>query len=77
VPSDAPPVNLAIRVRRPLDDQLADLIHALRRAGIRTSKVEIVEMLLWELPEEAGPLAVRLREFRRRAPRGPHAPLDA
>ena len=48
--SDLPPVNLAIRVRKPLDDRLAELIHALRRDGVRTSKVELIEMLLWELP---------------------------
>ena len=45
---DLPPVNLAIRVRKPLDDGLADPIHALRREGVRTSKVELIEMLLWE-----------------------------
>ena len=41
-------MNLAIRVRKPLDDHLADVIHDLRRAGVRTSKVEMIEMLLWE-----------------------------
>ena len=45
---DLPPVNLAIRVRKPLDDGLADQIHLLRREGVRTSKVELIEMLLWE-----------------------------
>ena len=30
---DLPPVNLAIRVRKPLDDHLADMIHALRGRG--------------------------------------------
>jgi len=74
---DLPPVNLAIRVRKPLDDRLADLIHALRREGVRTSKVELIEMLLWELPEDR-PQAVRerLRGFRACAPRGAGAPLD-
>jgi hypothetical protein len=51
---DLPPVNLAIRVRRPLDDRLADLIHTLRQRGVRTSKVELIEMLLWELPDPLG-----------------------
>jgi hypothetical protein len=73
---DLPPVNLAIRVRKPLDDRLAELIHALRRDGVRTSKVELIEMLLWELPEDdpAGARA-RLRRFRGFAARGPGAPL--
>jgi len=74
--ADLPPVNLAIRVRRPLDDRLADLIHDLRRAGVRTSKVELIEMLLWELPEgEREGVRDRLRRFREWAPRGPGAPL--
>ena len=74
---DLPPVNLAIRVRKPLDDALADAIHALRRDGVRTSKVELIEMLLWE-SAGAGPEAVRerLRVFREWAPRGPGARLD-
>jgi hypothetical protein len=74
---DLPPVNLAIRVRKPLDDRLAELIHALRREGVRTSKVELIEMLLWELPEDdAAGARARLRRFRGFAPRGPGAPLD-
>ena len=74
---DLPPVNLAIRVRKPLDDRLAELIHALRRDGVRTSKVELIEMLLWELPEDDAPGArERLRRFRAFAPRGAGAPLD-
>jgi hypothetical protein len=69
---DVPPVNLAIRVRRPLDDRLADLIHTLRGRGVRTSKVELIEMLLWELPEPAtgaDDLMERLGRFRTKAPR--------
>ena len=74
--ADLPPANLAIRVRRPLDDRLAELIHALRRDGVRTSKVEMIEMLLWELPEEDHPaVRERLRRFREWAPRGPGAPI--
>ena len=74
---DLPPVNLAIRVRKPLDDGLADQIHALRGAGVRTSKVELIEMLLWE-SAGATPdgLRERLRTFREWAPRGPGARLD-
>jgi hypothetical protein len=74
---DLPPANLAIRVRKPLDDRLAELIHALRREGVRTSKVELIEMLLWELPEDDPTGArERLRRFRAFAPRGPGAPLE-
>jgi len=68
-PAD-PPVNLAIRVRRPLDDHLVDLLHDLRKAGVRSSKVELIEMLLWELPADTEALRRRLAEFRRAAPRG-------
>lgn len=75
--ADLPPVNLAIRVRKPLDDGLADAIHALRRDGVRTSKVELIEMLLWE-SAGATPEAIRerLRVFREWAPRGAGARLD-
>ena len=65
-----PPVNLAIRVRRPLDEHLVDLLHELRKAGVRSSKVELIEMLLWELPADTAAVRTRLAEFRRAAPRG-------
>lgn len=69
--------NLAIRVRRPLDDRLADLIHELRRDGVRTSKVEVIEMLLWELPpDDAEGLRKRIARFRRHAPRSSAADLE-
>ena len=74
--SDLPPVNLAIRVRKPLDDRLAEVIHQLRQDGVRTSKVELIEMLLWEMPDDQLPgLRERLRQFRDWAPRGTGAPL--
>ncbi len=73
---DLPPVNLAIRVRKPLDDHLADVIHTLRRDGVRTSKVELIEMLLWEqTSEDAEALRGRLAAFRAAAPRGAGAAL--
>ena len=76
--ADVAPVNLAIRVRRPLDDRLADIIHGLRGQGVRTSKVELIEMLLWELPDDDLPaVRERLRQFRDWAPRGTSAPLEA
>jgi len=75
--ADLPPVNLAIRVRKPLDDRLAEVIHRLRGAGVRTSKVELIEMLLWEMPaDEPAAIRERLRCFRDWAPRGTGAPLD-
>jgi hypothetical protein len=78
VGADVAPVNLAIRVRRPLDDRLADVIHGLRGQGVRTSKVELIEMLLWELPEDQlAEVRERLRQFRDWAPRGTSAPLEA
>lgn len=74
---DLPPVNLAIRVRKPLDDHLADLIHDLRRDGVRTSKVELIEMLLWEqTSEDAEAVRRRLGAFRDAAPRGAGAPIS-
>ena len=62
--------HLFVRVRKPLDNHLADLVTELRRGGIRTSKLELIEMLLWELPMDAdGELRRRLGAFRRAAPR--------
>jgi hypothetical protein len=67
---DEPSANLAIRVRRSLDERLNELIFDLRRDGVKTSKVELVEMLLWELPPRPGAsLTDRLASFRRAAPR--------
>lgn len=69
---DLPPVNLAIRVRRPLDDTLVEIIHTLRGRGVRSSKVEIIEMLMWELADDdAGieDIVARLARFRGFAPR--------
>lgn len=70
VAPDEPPVNLAIRVRRPLDEHLVDVLHDLRKAGVRSSKVELIEMLLWEMPADTDAVRRRLAEFRRAAPRG-------
>lgn len=67
---DEPLANLAIRVRHSLDDRLGDVVHSLKREGIRTSKSEVVEMLLWELPATpAEEFKKRLAVFRRQAPR--------
>ena len=75
---DEASANLAIRVRRSLDERLADVIYELRREGVRTSKVELVEMLLYELPDTVTPdLRKRLARFREVAPRGTSGPLDS
>lgn len=69
-----PDANLAVRVRRSLDDRLAELIHVFRQEGVRISKVELIELFLWELPSTpTAELRERLAGFRRAAPR--HAPL--
>jgi hypothetical protein len=62
---DDPTANLAFRVRRPLDDRLAEVVAAFRREGIRTSKVELVSALLWHLPlRPTAELRTMLREYR-------------
>ena len=67
---DDPITNYAVRVRRSLDDLVAWRLAELRRQGVRTTKVELTEMLLWELsPATAHDLEQRLAEFRRHAPR--------
>ena len=76
--SAAPPVttptdplaNLAVRVRRPLDKRLGSLVYKLGENEVRTSKAELVEMLLWELPPEpTDDFRRRLAAYRRAAPR--------
>lgn len=65
-----PVTNLAVRVRRSLDIRLGDIVHALKRDAVRASKVEIIEMLLWELPPEvSSDFRGRLAAFRQAAPR--------
>ena len=72
VPPDPnePMANLAIRVRKSLDDRLADVVHDLRRQGIRSSKAEVVELLIATLPSQLERNFTKpLSEFRARAPR--------
>jgi hypothetical protein len=67
---DEPYANLAVRVRRSLDDRLDDLTFDLRRQGVRSSKAEIIELLLWELPPDPDDsFRARLARFREHAPR--------
>jgi hypothetical protein len=70
---DEPLANLAVRVRRSLDDRVNDLAYQLRRQhGIRISKAELVELALAELPLTPTPdLAARVQSFRQKAPRRP------
>lgn len=70
VPADEAQLNLAVRVRRSLDLRLDELLHQLRREGVRSSKAELIEMLLWELPTQLDTnFQDRLRQFRRVAAR--------
>ncbi len=67
---DDPTVNFAVRVRRPFDELLSRRIGELRAGGVRSSKVELTEMLLAELAlATAHDLESRLTVFRRHAPR--------
>ncbi len=62
--------NFAVRVRRTLDDLVAWRLAELRRQGVRSSKVELTEMLLWEASDaDVDELAHRLSVFRSYAPR--------
>lgn len=63
-------VQLGVRVRAGFDQRLDDLVYQFRRDGVRTSKAELVELLLFELPETPdNDLRARLAAFRRHAPR--------
>jgi hypothetical protein len=67
---DEPSANYAVRVRRTLDDLVAWRLAELRRNGIRCSKVELTEMLLWEIADiDVAELAARLQTFRQDASR--------
>ena len=48
-----PVSNLGVRARESLDNRVLEPVHQLRLDGVRSSKAEIVEMLLWELPAKA------------------------
>ena len=65
------PVNtMALRIRRTLDRWLTDAAYEINSTGWRTSKAELLEMMIWE-EFGASPLELkgRLTEFRRLAPR--------
>jgi len=70
VPAEDPTTNYAVRVRRTLDELLSQRLGELRARGTRSSKVEVTELLLWELARSTpAQLDERLAEFRRHAPR--------
>ncbi len=67
---DEASANFAVRVRRTLDELVAWRLSELRRHGVRSSKVELTEMLLWEVSDaDLDELAHRLSVFRAHAPR--------
>jgi hypothetical protein len=67
---DEPTVNFAVRIRRPFDELLSRRIGELRARGVRSSKVELTEMLLAELAAaKPADLERRLAIYRRQAPR--------
>jgi hypothetical protein len=68
--ADEPTANYAVRVRRSLDELVAWRLAELRRHGVRASKVEITEMLLWELADaDLEQIVTRIERFRDHAPR--------
>ncbi len=68
--ADEPTANLTLRVRQSLDFRLAELIHELRREGVRSTKKELIEMCLSEMPATpTEELRDRLRSYRDRLPR--------
>ena len=68
--ADEPTANYAVRVRRSLDDLVAWRLAELRRHGLRASKVELTEMLLWELADaDLEQIVTRIERFRDHTPR--------
>jgi hypothetical protein len=63
--------NMAIRVRASLDRRVSKLVSGMNLDhGFKTSKAQLVELLLSELPEAPTvDLMARLRKFQREAPR--------
>ena len=67
-----PTANLTLRIRQSLDLRLVELLHSLRREGVRSSKKELIEMCLSELPlEPSEHLRARLRAYRDIVPKEP------
>lgn len=67
-----PTANLTLRIRQSLDLRLVELLHGLRRDGVRSSKKELIEMCLSELPfEPSEQVRARLRSYRETVPKEP------
>ena len=67
-----PTANLTLRIRQSLDLRLVELLHNLRREGVRSSKKELIEMCLSELPlEPSEHVRARLRAYRDIVPKEP------
>jgi hypothetical protein len=67
--------TVTARIRASLDRRLSELAHQLRLEGRRTSKTELVELFLIELPDRpTGELRGRLSRARARLPRSSGEP---
>lgn len=68
-----PQIQLTLRVRAELDERLVEVVHHLRRLIGRTTKVELIELLISELPDQdvrtLEDLANRIQAFRLARPR--------
>jgi hypothetical protein len=70
--STEPTANLTLRIRQSLDLRLVELLYSLRREGVRSTKKELIEMCLSELPlEPSEHLRARLRAYRDLVPKEP------
>jgi len=67
-----PTVTIAVRARGSLDERLTDIVYQLRRQGVRTSKTELIELLVWAyIPARPTEEFLQvLNTFRTEAPRG-------
>lgn len=63
-------VTLGARVRQPLDQLLTDIVYETRQHGVRTTKVELIEMALaWLATLDRDAVADTVLEFRTRTTR--------
>jgi hypothetical protein len=69
--ADEPKANMTLQVRKSLAERLEALVYELKRDhNIRTSKVEVVELVLSGLPDHPSEdLVTQLKAFRSEAPR--------
>jgi hypothetical protein len=71
VPAGESTTAIGLRLRKTIDNGLADRIHALRvELDRRVTKTELLEMLAWEAGiVTVNELAERVDRYRKRAPR--------